>query len=1020
MLKKATKRYLGLLFSVFPLGGRLPLSGLSPDCFQRSSPSIVPYIDAFDGGCGEALLPPLFSWRLSLHCSVSLFLFSSPLPSHNTPPLQNPKSPNLSLSISLSLSLNGLALLQPIPHSPPKPPTPPQNPNPYPPIPPPQMHIQTPPTHLSIERDRHRLLRIEPLSAVAAAADAVSWGFKRPEIKVPTLVLQVTAEEVLRRGRVLEEIDVAVSEWVGVVVLDSGSGGVSAGRLYEAARLLKEVVKDRAFFLVDERVDIAAAVGASGVVLSDQGLPAVVARNMMMESKSDYVVLPIVARKVQTENAALIASNSEGADFLIYSSDKKEHAEVHVSSLAQNVKIPVFSTVALLREDAPFSEASKSLQSGASGLVVGLEDVKLFSNDALSKLFLNVNVRSIISKDENKNSYKFDKKRSHGKKGFAGFIQLEDREKQLIEVERMVLLEAISVMQKAAPLMEEVSILNDAVSQLNDPFLLVIVGEFNSGKSSVINALLGTRYLREGVVPTTNEITLLRYSEMDNNEMQRCERHPDGQFICYLPSPILKEMNLVDTPGTNVILQRQQRLTEEFVPRADLILFVISADRPLTESEVAFLRYIQQWKKKVVFVLNKSDLYQNASELEEAIAFIKDNVRKLLNAEYVTVYPVSARSAIEAKLSALSDVGKNPESYWKNSGFIEFEQFLFSFLDGSTDAGKERMKLKLGTPLGIADRLLATCQTTVRNELECACQDLVSVNELVSGVKDYAIKMESECISWRKNMLLVIDNAQARAVRLIESTLRLSNLDLVASSILKGEGTSSLSAASSIQKDIIEPALSDAQKLLKEYFTWLQSNNSREGKLYKETLEKKWSSLVDQHNQVHLDSDSLLDKREELSLDALKNFSPAAATKLFEQEIREVVLGTFGGLGAAGLSASLLTSVLETTLEDLLALGLCSAGGLLAVSNFPARRKEVTEKIKRSADALARELEDAMLQDLKETIAILENFVKVISEPYMKAVQQNIDRLLEIEKELVNIDEKMQTLRIEIQNLHLF
>lgn len=48
----------------------------------------------------------------------------------------------------------------------------------------------------------------------------------------------------------------------------------------------------------------------------------------------------------------------------------------------------------------------------------------------------------------------------------------------------------------------------------------------------------------------------------------------------------MKQMNLVDTPGTNVILQRQQRLTEEFVPRGDLDLFVISADRPLTGSEV--------------------------------------------------------------------------------------------------------------------------------------------------------------------------------------------------------------------------------------------------------------------------------------------------------------------------------------------------------------------------------------------------------------------------------------------------
>lgn len=48
------------------------------------------------------------------------------------------------------------------------------------------------------------------------------------------------------------------------------------------------------------------------------------------------------------------------------------------------------------------------------------------------------------------------------------------------------------------------------------------------------------------------------------------------------------QMVIVDTPGTNVILQRQQRLTEEFVPRADILLFVLSADRPLSESEVWF------------------------------------------------------------------------------------------------------------------------------------------------------------------------------------------------------------------------------------------------------------------------------------------------------------------------------------------------------------------------------------------------------------------------------------------------
>lgn len=67
-------------------------------------------------------------------------------------------------------------------------------------------------------------------------------------------------------------------------------------------------------------------------------------------------------------------------------------------------------------------------------------------------------------------------------------------------------------------------------------------GEFNSGKSSVINALLGRKYLKVGVVPTTNEITFLHYSELDSDGQQRCEKHPDGQYICYLPAPILKEV----------------------------------------------------------------------------------------------------------------------------------------------------------------------------------------------------------------------------------------------------------------------------------------------------------------------------------------------------------------------------------------------------------------------------------------------------------------------------------------------
>ncbi|CAK7346601.1 unnamed protein product [Dovyalis caffra] len=857
-------------------------------------------------------------------------------------------------------------------------------------------------------------------------------GYKRPEIKVPNIVLQLDAEDILRGGsEALDLIDKAVSKSVGIVVLNGSSssdGGGSGKSLYEAACLVKSVVRDRAYLLIGERVDIAAAINASGVVLSDQGLPAIVARDMMMGSQSESVVLPLVARIVQTPNAALNASNSEGADFLIYDLGPEKDFDVEMSSGFGNVKIPIFVLCASCGEAKLSMEASKFLKSGASGLVLSFEDLRLFSNDALSQMFDTASATDKKSQDELESFSKL--KSLDMEKGIlektmvAGFVKLEDREKQLIEKEKSILLEAIDVIQEATPLMGELSLLIDAVSQIDEPFLLAIVGEFNSGKSTVINALLGKRYLNEGVVPTTNEITFLRYSKSNSEEQQSCERHPDGQYICYLAAPILKEMNIVDTPGTNVILQRQQRLTEEFVPRADLLLFVISADRPLTESEVAFLRYTQQWKKKVVFVLNKSDIYRNSSELEEAILFIKENTRKLLNTDDVILYPVSARSALEAKLSAASDIGKDctelsaSEHHLKITRFYEFEQFLYSFLDASTTTGMERIRLKLETPIAIAERLLSSCETRVKQDCQHAKQDLTTATEIIDSVKEYAIKMENESISWRRKTMSLIDVTQSRVLEIIESTLQLSNLDLVASYIFRGEKSAEMPATLKIQNDIIGPALTDAQKLLGEYAIWLQSNSARGGKLYKESFEKQWTSIANPTSQMHLETHDL-PKQVDLSTRVIENFSAGATSKLFEKQIREVFLGTFGGLGAAGLSASLLTSVLPTTLEDLLALGLCSAGGFIAISTFPARRQAIADKVNRIADGLAREVEEAMQKDLMETVGNLENFVKTIGKPYQDAAQERLDRLLDLQEELSNVDKKLRTLRIEIQNVHV-
>ncbi|KAJ6797597.1 putative transmembrane GTPase FZO-like, chloroplastic [Iris pallida] len=417
------------------------------------------------------------------------------------------------------------------------------------------------------------------------------------------------------------------------------------------------------------------------------------------------------------------------------------------------------------------------------------------------------------------------------------------------------------------------------------------------------------------------------------------------------------------------------------------------------------------------------DIYRNTSEVEEVTAFIKENTRKLLNIEDIRLYPISARSALEAKLSVLNYDGDHEEllsndSRWTASRFHELEKFLFSFLDGSTNTGKERIRLKLETPIGIADRLLTSCVRLVKQEYENACQDLISIEEIINSIDVYAMKMESESISWIRQTVSLIVAARDRAVKLLESILQLSNIDLVTTYAFKGEKSVLLPATLNFQNEIIVPALTETQRLLGEYSMWLQSKNGQQRKLLSDRFYEQFNSLIGIEDKVQLGTNEFLGKGEELSIRVVENFGASAASRLFEQEIREVVLGTFGGLGAAGLSASLLTSVLPTTLEDLLALTFCSAGGLLAISKFAGRRKEAIEKVRKVADGLEREIEEAMQKDLRQGVQSLKYHVEAISKPYRHAAERRIDRLLKFQDELANVEEKLRDLKVEIQNLH--
>ena len=166
---------------------------------------------------------------------------------------------------------------------------------------------------------------------------------------------------------------------------------------------------------------------------------------------------------------------------------------------------------------------------------------------------------------------------------------------------------------------------------------------------------------------------------------------PGGVRQIAAPIDLLKDLHIVDTPGTNAILREHERLTTDFVPRADFVLFVTSADRPFTETERSFIEAIRAWGKKILIVVNKIDIFEREAEIEQVMTFVGDAAQATLGTR-PPIFPVSARLAARAK--------QGEPALWTASRFEPLERYLGDALD---EHG--RFRLKLESPLGVGDVL---------------------------------------------------------------------------------------------------------------------------------------------------------------------------------------------------------------------------------------------------------------------------------------------------------------------------
>jgi small GTP-binding protein len=253
---------------------------------------------------------------------------------------------------------------------------------------------------------------------------------------------------------------------------------------------------------------------------------------------------------------------------------------------------------------------------------------------------------------------------------------LNDRQEHLVKEERRILGDLrIALIQFGAETNDNQALV-ESIAQLDELFLLVVVGEFNAGKSAFINALLGSKLLTEGVTPTTTQINILRYGTDSERTLIK-----ENQLVVTLPVDWLADISIVDTPGTNAIIRSHEAITSEFIPRSDLVLFITSADRPFTESERLFLERIRDWGKKIVVVINKIDIFESDAEIQQVIDFVANNAFTLLDLA-PEIFPISSRYALKAKQGEMS--------LWNSSRFEPLENYIRKTLDE-----KNRFQLKL-------------------------------------------------------------------------------------------------------------------------------------------------------------------------------------------------------------------------------------------------------------------------------------------------------------------------------------
>ena len=572
---------------------------------------------------------------------------------------------------------------------------------------------------------------------------------------------------------------------------------------------------------------------------------------------------------------------------------------------------------------------------------------------------------------------------------------LDEKQEILLNEERKLLNDLRVALAQFGATLEDHETLGECIQQLDELFLLVVVGEFNSGKSAFINALLGQNVLEEGVTPTTTQINILRYGE-DR------ERVVESESLHILSSPVdmLADISIVDTPGTNAIIREHEAITSQFVPRSDLVLFITSADRPFTESERIFLERIRDWGKKIVVVLNKIDLFQTDKELDQVQTFIAENAQALFGMT-PEIFAVSARLALRAK--------QGEPALWLDSRFESLENFIHDTLDEG-----ERLRLKFLSPLGVGQHLTDKYLSVIDSRLDTLKTDFDTLKDVESQLNLYKEDMYRDFDFRMADIDNVLLEMEQRGQDYFDETLRLAKIfDLLNKKRIQQE----------FEDIVVSNTPQQIEKKTDELIDWLVDSELRQWQAITEHLAERRRQHKDRivgdavGGSFHYDRERLIEGVGRDSQRVVDNYDKEDEGEALADGARNAVAALAAvEVGALGLGT--LVAILATTATaDVTGVLLASLLAALGLFIIPAKRRraknEMREKIADMREQLVQSLRAQFESEIERSIQKINEAIS----PYTRFVRAEQNKLLDDQATFNEIKNGLSRLEVKVEEI---